>query len=229
VIPVPPAEQQSTPAGSARFGPPPAWGTTTTQTALRIAAFWSLLRAPEPVSQRQLAADTDLALPAVMTDLDLLATAGRIKRDESGAVTGSLGLTFTPTRHEIGVNGAQRHVYCALDAVGILAALAADGWIDTTNPATGHRFRLEVTAGVPYHPDPEPVLFIAGRAAVASVIDEWCPLVNFYPDEATASRWAATAGASGGCLGLADAARYGGQLWRPWIGRDDATRFAATL
>src|SRR6266536_3608411 len=66
---------------------------------------------------------------------------GRLRRDPAGAVSGSHGLSLTPTAHELLLEhpaGRERQywTWCAWDAVGILAALDASGRIRSTSPSS---------------------------------------------------------------------------------------------
>lgn len=100
-------------------------------------------------------------------------------------------------------------------ALGILAALHATGWIDSAEPATRRRFRIE--AGVPRNAGNPWVVFIAERRPVGAGVAAWCPLVNTFEDEQKAQVWAADRGVSGECYGLAETASLGAQLWEPRI------------
>ena len=196
---------------------PPVGSVTAQQAALLAEAFWLLLGEGEPVPAERLAAAAGRDLAAVEAELGALGQAGRVKRTAAGEVTGSLGLTLEPTNHTISVDGALRHTWCALDALAILAALRATGWIDSTNPVTGRRFRIDVDGGVPREPGAPWVVFIAERRQVGSVVADWCPLVNVFEDEQAAKAWAADHGVSGECYGLAETASLGAQLWEPRI------------
>lgn len=204
---------------------PPVGQVPPRQRALLAAAFWKILGSAAAATPAQLAAAAGVPAESVAEDLAALAAAGRIRRTASGDVLGSLGLTGIPTSHEVRIGDARRYTWCALDAVGILGALDSDGRIDSTNRATGGRFRVDFAAGSPTGHDPSWVLFIAARREVSSVIDEWCPLVNFFEDAAGASSWAAERGVAGESLTLAEATRFGARFWRqalaaaPPIGR----------
>ncbi|MEW9548339.1 organomercurial lyase [Nonomuraea sp. NPDC050783] len=199
-----------------RYGPPPIT-LEPRQAALRAAAFHLLLRSPDPVPPRRLAAELGEETETVVADLDLLDRAGRIRRTADGDVLASLGLTLVPTRHRIAAGPAERHTWCALDALGILGALATDGWIESEAPGAGGRMRIDVRGGVPVGHPAAYVLFVAEQAPVASVVDQWCPLVNFFTDAESARSWAASARAEGRTLGLDEAARYATRLWLPLI------------
>jgi hypothetical protein len=199
-----------------RFGPPAA-DLTSRQAALRTAAFRLLLETGRPVPSTRLAAALGEELAGITADLLVLAERGRI-RLAGQDVLASLGLTLVGTNHQIGIDGARWHTWCALDALGILGALAVDSWIRSANPVTGQQFHITIADGVPRSAGPPPVLFIADQAPVASVIDQWCPLVNFFASRESALSWAAQAGARGRCFDLADAFPLATVLWQPLVG-----------
>jgi alkylmercury lyase-like protein len=197
------------------YGPPPVQ-LTARQTALRTAAFRLLLERHEPVAPQLLANALGAPVEDVARDLQVLDDTGRVKLD-GGAVLGSLGLTLVPTNHRINIDGAEWNTWCALDALGILGALAVDGWIESTNPVTGDRFHIRTVKGVPDGYEASHVLFLADQSPVASVIDQWCPQVNFFVDEASAQAWAAGAGARGRCFDIPAAAELATRLWQPLL------------
>jgi hypothetical protein len=100
-------------------------------------------------------------------------------------VTGSHGLSVTPTRHELLFHedsGEQRHfwTWCAWDAVGILAALEASGQVRSTSPSSGAPVEVTFHRGSLYRADPDLVVFFADADCCGSVVEQWCPLVNFF-------------------------------------------------
>jgi hypothetical protein len=53
------------------------------------------------------------------------------------------------------------------------------------------------------------------------VIDQWCPLVNFFEDASAAQAWAAEHGVRGTAVPLAEATSQGRAAWRRWIANGD--------
>jgi Alkylmercury lyase len=217
---LPPDKPRDDPRRAPRDDPgfgPPAADLTPRQAALRTAAFRLLLETARPVPPDRLAAALGEDLAGITADLLVLAERGRI-RLAGQDVLASLGLTLVATHHQIGIDGARWHTWCALDALGILGALAVDSWIRSANPATGQHFHITIAGGVPRSAGVPPVLFMAGQAPVASVIDQWCPLVNFFTSRESALSWAAQSGVSGRCFDLADAFPLATALWQPLVG-----------
>lgn len=197
---------------------PPSGELSERQNTLLAAAFHRLLKDAKPVSAPVLAADMAVDVLDVENDLAYLARIGRTKRDDEGALLGSLGLTLVETPHTVCVDGAVRHTWCALDAVGILGALKASGWVESVNPQTGRIHRIDYTDGRPGKPQPPCILFVAEGTPVGSVIDEWCPLVNFLDDEAAAAIWAEEQGVIGRSYNVSEGTMHGATIWRQFIG-----------
>jgi hypothetical protein len=160
--------------------------------ALLAEAFQLLLAEGHPVTVERLAAALGGDAGTVEQVLGRLEQAGRTRRNSAGAVTGSLGLSAEPTAHELIIDGARRWTWCAYDAVGILAALGASGQVRSRSPHTGTPIELAFDQGRPAA-DSRVVVFLA-RGPCVSVVEDWCPLVNFFEDHDTAAAWAAQHG-----------------------------------
>jgi Alkylmercury lyase len=204
-------------------------------------AFHLLLDDRRPVSAARLAQALAGDLDQVEGTLAGLDQQGRIRRDQSGAVTGSHGLSLTPTPHELLLedhNGQEQRywTWCAWDAVGILAALDASGRIRSTSPSSGAPIQLDFHHGRLRQDDSKLVVFFADtdcctpatstgddpdRCGSGSVIDNWCPLVNFFEHADAAKAWAAEQSVGGTAVPLAEATAQGRAAWRRWIADPD--------
>jgi hypothetical protein len=180
-------------------------------------AFHLLLAEGRPVTVERLAAALGRDAETVAAVLGRLERAGRTRRNPAGEMIGSLGLSVEPTTHELIVEGARRWTWCAYDAVGILAALGAGGQVRSRDPHTGTPIQFGVQRGRPVA-DSQVVLFLA-EGPCASVVDDWCPLVNFFQDQETAVAWAAQRGVTGVAVPLQQAAATGGAAWRSQLDR----------
>jgi hypothetical protein len=178
------------------------------------AAFRELLEHDEPASLETLAARTGLEPATVAETLDDLRGEGRVVIAADGRVNGIAGLSVVPTRHEIHFDGKHRWTWCAYDAVGILSALAVGGVARSTSLFSGDPIEVAFEAGRPARGDV--VLFIS-TAQVNSVVDDWCPQVNFFESADAALAWKAEAAAQGDVLELETAARTGGDRWREFL------------
>jgi hypothetical protein len=192
--------------------------------ALLAAAFGLLLADGRPVSPARLAAALASDPGQVTRTLARLDRQGRVRLDVAGAVTGSHGLSVTPTRHELVFHedsGEQRRfwTWCAWDAVGILAALEASGRVRSVSPASGAPVEVTFHGGSPSRADPALVVFFADAdcCGQGSVVEQWCPLVNFFEHADAARAWAVERGVRGTAVGLAEATDRGKEAWTRWI------------
>ena len=202
--------------------------------ALLARAFHLLLDDSQPVSSARLTQALACDPDRVEQALVLLDRQGRIRRDHTGAVTGSHGLSLTPTPHELILEqqpGQERRfwTWCAWDAVSILAALDASGRIRSTSPGSKAPIQLDFDHGQPRNPEPELVVFFADTdcctpaaepgevSGCASVVDEWCPMVNFFEHADAAQAWAAEHRVCGTAVPLVQATDQGKVAWRRWI------------
>ena len=165
-------------------------------------AFSELLEAPHPVSAELLADRLGTPLGALEQQLAALVEQGWVRRDAKGGVVGSRGLSIEPTRHELELAQGRRYTWCVYDTLGIFGALGSSGRIRSRTPLE-EPVELEVVDGRPVAADGL-VRFLPQRQ-VASVVDEWCPLANFFLDAEAARTWATASDVEGQVLSLAEA------------------------
>jgi hypothetical protein len=196
------------------------------KTAVLRAAFWHLLDHGEPVPASMLVDATGMDAGRLRDELDALVRVGRVRMTGDGEVHGALGLTITPTTHEIsfaevagnGEPGKTRFTWCALDALGIVNALNATAELRSICPATGVPIEIGFREGLPGTGAVTSVLFSPPYQRGTPVVDLWCPLVNLFKDGETARAWAMEKGVSGDCVPLAEATAHAGTMWRARIG-----------
>src|SRR5712692_4823150 len=82
------------------------------QDLIRRAAFRLLLAHSAPIDVDQLTTATGISTERLSWLLDELDGAGRIRRDESGRVIGSAGLSVIPDRHQIELDGRRFWTWC---------------------------------------------------------------------------------------------------------------------
>jgi hypothetical protein len=188
------------------------------QNELLRAAFRFLLDADEPVPVVKLAAACTRPPAQVAEELDVLAAAGRVRRNGDGDVLGAFGLTVEPTQHELLIGDTRRYTWCAVDALGILGALRATGSVRSVSPLTGQTVEVGFRDGRPCSGDLTGGVFVASFQPGCKVVDNWCPLVNFFEDAAGAQEWAAQREVTGDFVSLMDAAREAGETWSARLG-----------
>lgn len=177
---------------------------------LREVAFGLLLATRQPVEASMLAALTGSDVSKVDTALDGLARAGRIDRDDRGRVLGSAGLTIADGPHGLEVDGHLFRTWCAFDALGIPAALAADGRVDTACGVCGRTITVDVHSGQP-DPDQSPRLWFSEGGA--DMRADFCTPTVLLCSEEHAAEWGRRQPAGGRALTLADAADLGARNW----------------
>ncbi len=184
------------------------------QNELMRAVFTQVLVTDRPVPIAAITAATGRHISAVVADVDELTAAGQLRLTPDGEPTGAFGLTVDRTNHQILIDGARRHTWCAADALGILGALGATGAIRSSSPASGQPIHLEFRDGEPCGGDLDCVVFLADYRQGTPVVDTWCPLVNFFAGAGEATGWAAGRGITGECHSLPEAATRARVHWR---------------
>ena len=182
--------------------------------AIRSAGFTLLLETGRPVTVADLIAATDVPPDRVAEIFASVRARGRVEFDYEGRLIGLAGLTLTPGRHELTIDGTTRWTWCALDAIGILGALEASGTVTSTDPQMGETIEIEFTDG---HPDTDAHLFILGGFGEGNVREEWCPLVNFFSSRRAAEEWVAAEGLEGDVVAVADITPDAAAMWRPVV------------
>jgi len=159
-------------------------GSVTFNERIRTIAFQRLLQTRQPVSALALINELGGSAVEVEAWLAELDRQGLIRRNQSGDVVGSEGLSIEPSRHELHVRDQQLWTWCAYDAVGILGALGASGRVLSKSPLTGASIEVQFRDGAPetsevvlFMPD----VFVSLSEGTplpepgVSVFDDWCP------------------------------------------------------
>ena len=183
------------------------------QALIRQIAFRLLLAQSEPIGLDELAAATGINTERLVVLLEDLDHAGRIRRDESGRVIGSAGLSVMPDRHEIELDGRKFWTWCAYDILGIFGALRASGRALSPSP-TGRTIDVIFDKGRPV--DNRAVLFRPDDELMScceNVYEEWCPNSNLFADADQANRWAEKRGMQGRVMELEEASDLGTRDW----------------
>jgi hypothetical protein len=174
-----------------------------------------------PASGRHLRVDGFVALwrgerldVADLTDdtatVEALVQGGRLELDDQRVVVGVHGLTARPTAHRIEHAGGVMHTWCALDAIGIPAALALDAAAATTCPACGAALRVSLHGGVPAAADDMRLWLPGGQCA--HLVEDFCRHANLYcTADHVASKVAP--GTPGRAVTITDAAGIGRVGW----------------
>ena len=193
---------------------------------IRKVAFQHLLQTRQPVFVSMIADELGEPRDRVEAVISALDCQGRIRRTRNGAVVGSAGLSVEPSRHELYFGGRRFWTWCAYDALGILAALRADGRVLSKSPLTGVAIEIRFQHGSPEPKDAVLFLpdFFASRpestpslAPDVSVFDDLCPQANLFESRAAASAWTERHRVAGQILWLTEAVALGGKEWQPVV------------
>ncbi len=173
-------------------------GSTTSAQSLgqqvRVEAFRAIYRGEAP-SVTELA--NQLAEPAdqVRMEVERLVGRGLMTVDDADRVNGSHGLSLVPSDHSLTFDVSERYVWCAVDAVGIPAALGVDAQIASRCFHCGAPVALTIREGEPVGPTADSLRIGIGAAGSSGkVIEDVCPTINFFCSRQHAQVWAATAG-----------------------------------
>ncbi len=183
------------------------------QALIRQIAFRLLLARSEPIRVEQLAEATGINSERLSGLLDELDGAGRIRRDADRRVVGSAGLSVTPDRHEIQLDGRRFWTWCAYDILGIFGALGASGRALSPSPGAG-TIEIAFEHGRPLNRDA--ILFRPDEDLMScceNVYEEWCPNSNLFADAEQANRWAEQHAIHGQIMDLDEASNLGTRDW----------------
>lgn len=159
--------------------------------AVRWAAF-DRLRIGRAVAVADLAADEQLDTDELEAVLAGLVGAGLLERDPGGVIVGSHGLTLRSTVHHLVLDGVALHTWCALDAIAIPAALAADAELTTRCGRCAQSLRMTAVAGRP-QAGGELRVWVPGMNC-DNVLEQFCPFANLFCSIAHLEQWRAGAG-----------------------------------
>jgi alkylmercury lyase len=191
---------------------PAAAGLTDAEAAVRRAAFqW--IRSGVAVDAAELAERTRLDGRTVEEAVRSLVRKGEAVADDAGRVVASAGLSLVPARHKLRLAEGEFHTWCAIDAVGIPAALGADALASTACPTCGRPIELVFQEGRAPR-DADLRAWLPRQDCCTSVVDELCPDMNLFCTEAHLEEWRRRAGDPAGMmLSLQETEELGRQWW----------------
>src|SRR5438094_52744 len=164
------------------------------------------------VTVEELSSRSGLGIDEIRLALSELESKGLARVDVAGRLVGAAGLSVVPSPHRLELDGRVFHTWCALDAVGIPAALEADARATTTCPQCGRTMEVDIRGGCPVN-FPEAVIWLPSKSC-SSVADELCPDMNLFCDERHLREWSSQSGdPAGQSLSLREAADLGREWW----------------
>jgi hypothetical protein len=186
---------------------------------LRNAGFQLLFDTGRPVPVGELAEHSGYPVDQIETILARPDVSGRVRRNHQGELVGIAGLSVEKTAHEITVGERRFWTWCALDAVGILAAKGSTGRVRSTTPGRANVFEIEFIDGRPVS---DHSIFIMGGYEGTDVYESWCPNVNFFETASDAEAWANDAHIEGDVVSIADISSEAAAIWQPVVAPNDA-------
>ncbi len=185
---------------------------TEAEAEVRRAAFRSIRRGGAP-DAAELVEARALDARTVEEALGSLVRGGHAVVDPAGRIVGSAGLSVVPSPHRLRLEDGEFHTWCAIDAIGIPAALGVDAFATTACPACGRSIEVEFRQGRAI--DVEGFrAWLPQQDCCTSVVDELCPDMNLFCSEAHLEEWRRRAGdPSGTVLTLKETAELGRQWW----------------
>ncbi|HUF52964.1 MAG TPA: organomercurial lyase [Dehalococcoidia bacterium] len=138
---------------------------------------------------------------------------GLMTVDEAGRVTGSHGLSLIPSDHRVLFDVGVRFVWCAVDAVGIPAAMRLNAEVESHCFQCGLPVSLTMRNGKPHGQGRESLrIGLAVSGCSGKVIQDVCPMLNFFCSQGHADRWARKVeGAK--VISILQAAEIGRRTW----------------
>ena len=144
---------------------------TPEEKAIRLAAFHGILKGKRS-SIDELALQTGLSSGQARKIATGLAERGMIVVEECGLVVGSHGLSLTPTKHRLYINGQNLFTWCAADAVGIPAALGAGAEIASECFQCHEPIEITMVSGeIQYTNQPDSGIWVAEADFGRSIVD----------------------------------------------------------
>jgi len=136
---------------------------------------------------------------------------GRIELSEDGRLIGVHGLAHRPTAHRIEHRAGVVNTWCALDAIGIPAALAIDARAVTRCPACGADLTVTITGGEPNSPS-EAVLWYPETTG-RHLVDDFCSAANLFCSRLHLEQWTGERPGNGTVMTTAEVAELGRAGW----------------
>lgn len=182
-----------------------------------------------PVGPGELAAFLGVSLRKISQRLHELEAMGFLQTDKGGAVEGAAGLSLSPTRHRLTVNGQKLFTWCAEDAVGIPAALGWNVKISSSCGDCSSPLTIYMAAGEICEPDwTTSVRLWLTDMHERPICTETCPHILFFCRQEHGERWLRDQSQnSGRLITLDEAVDIGRRMWGWMANSTDQGRYSA--
>lgn len=182
---------------------------------IQATAFQTLLRTAKPISLDHLAETMETSAVTVSSCIDKLRRFGQVRLDSDGHIVGAVGLSLTPTVHELSIGGMRFWAWCAFDVLGIFGSLHVSGSVRSLDPFSNEILRLEFIDGIPQ--DRSLIVFMADVLKGDSVCDSWCSKVNFFTSMQSAEAWSQRNDTSGSALSVGNLVPVAREVWSRFL------------
>jgi len=137
--------------------------------AVTRVVFRSLLEG-RGIRPEAVAATLETSLTAIESAVDHLIERGTMERDaDSGELVAARGLSLAQTPHRLTLDGRPLYAFCAVDAVGIPAALELDARVESLCHVCAARVTLALSGGSVTDASPGAVIWAAERDLTRSL------------------------------------------------------------
>ncbi len=182
---------------------------------LQAAALQTLLQTGKPAPVDHLATKMNTTTDVISSCIDKLLRIGHIRLDSERLVVGAVGLSVSPTTHEISIDGKRFWAWCAFDVIGIFGALRASGFVRSLDPSSNEILRLEFIKGVPQ--DKSLTVLMADLPGDSFVCDDWCSKVNFFISVQSAQAWSQANGMNGSVISVGNLVPVAKEVWSKFL------------
>jgi hypothetical protein len=176
---------------------------------IAVAGFHALWAGRTPTLAELAGGDGDTLHEAVAH----LQAGGRIELSPDGRLLAVHGLCRRTTRHLIEHGGGRINTWCALDAIGIPAALGIDARAVTTCPTCERELVVTLVGGRP-EPQVGAVLWYPETAGSwEHLVDQFCSGANLFCSLAHLRERVGSGAAAGAALTVQEVAEIGREGW----------------
>ena len=142
-----------------------------------------------------------------------LQAGGRIEIASDGQLLAVHGLTRRPTRHRIEHQGGGINTWCALDAIGIPAALGIDARAITACPSCDRELVVTLVAGSPVPLAGAVLWYPETTGAWDHLVDQFCSGANLFCSPEHLQDRMGSQTASGAIMTVDEVAEIGREAW----------------
>ena len=142
-----------------------------------------------------------------------LQAGGRIEVSADGQVLAVHGLSRRTTRHRIEHLGGSVNTWCALDAIGIPAALGIDARARTTCPTCGGELVVALVDGQPVSLPAAVLWYPETTGPWEHLVDQFCSGANLFCSLAHLEEQIGSSTAAGTVMTIEQVAEIGREAW----------------